>query len=135
MPAIIETYPGFEEQVQDLVQQHRKSNKQRLRLAVYFAPPRRAKRDVFLFEAIDGFGGGAVDADRKLFEFGYGSTPAFPLAPGTSLRVVLTNPTELAAAVKADWKGIDELRMARKAGSAIVIYADAKGKRLWEMIK
>src|SRR5690348_7594435 len=54
MPLTIEIYPDFEEQVRDLVQQHRKSHKQLLRLAVYFAPPRRAKRDIFLFEVIDG---------------------------------------------------------------------------------
>jgi hypothetical protein len=135
MPATIETYPGFEEQVRELVEQHRKSKKQRLRLAVYFAPPRRAKRDVFLFEVIEGFGGDVVDPEEKLFDFAYGSTPAFPLARGSSLRVILTNPTELAEAVQGDWKGIQELRMARKAGRATVIYADAEGKRLWEMIK
>jgi hypothetical protein len=53
MPATIETYPNFAEQVR----QHRGSNKKRLRLAVYLAPPRRAKGDVFIFEVIDGFGG------------------------------------------------------------------------------
>ena len=131
----IETYPDFKRQVENLAQQHRKSKKDRLRLAVYFAPPRRAKRDIFLFEVIDGFGGDAVDEEGKLFEFGYGSTPAFPLARGTSLRMVLTNPTELGEAVRDDWKGIETLRAARQAGRATVIYADAKGKRLWDMIQ
>src|ERR1700722_6258435 len=113
MPTTIATYPDFEEQVRELVQQHRRLKNQRLRLAVYFAPPRRAKRDIFLFEVIKGFGGDAVDLEGKLFEFGYGSTPAFPLDPGTSLRMVLTNPTELVQAIRGDWKGVKELRAAR----------------------
>ena len=135
MLTTIETYPEFEAQVRNLARQHRKSKKERLRLAVYFAPPRRAKRDVFLFEVIDGFGGDAVDPEQKLFEFAYGSTPGFPLHPGTSLRMVLTNPTELDEAIRHNWKGVERLRAARKAGRATVIYADPKGKRLWEMIK
>jgi len=101
---------------------------------VYFAP-RRAKRDIFLFEVIDGFGGDAVDPERRLFEFAYGSTPAFPLRPGTNLRMILTNPTELEEALRDDWIGVGELRAARKAGRATVIYADARGKRLWDRIK
>jgi hypothetical protein len=135
MPATIETYPDFEEQVRELVRQHRTLKKQHLRLAVYFAPPRRAKRDIFLLEVIDGFGGDAVEPEGKLFEFGYGSTPAIPLPSGTSLRMVLTNPTEFDEAVRHDWKGVEEVRAARKAGRATVIYADAKGKRLWEKVK
>jgi len=135
MPTMVATYPEFEQRVRDLAQQHRRLKKERLRLAVYFAPPRRAKRDVFLFEVIDGFGGDIVDPDRRLFEFGYSSTPAFPLDPGTSLRMVLTNPTELDQAVRDDWKGIQELRAARQADQATVIYADATGRRLWNTIK
>jgi hypothetical protein len=135
MPATIETYPDFEEQVREFVQQHRKSKKERLRLAVYFAPSRRANRDVCLFEVIDGFGGDEVEAEGKLFEFAYGSTPALPLPPGTSLRMVVTNPTELKEAVRRHWKGLEELRAAREADRVTLIHADAKGKRLWDLIK
>jgi hypothetical protein len=135
MPTTVEVYPGFVDQVRGLVQQHRKVGKPRLRLAVYFAPVHRAKRDIFLFEVIDGFGGNSVDPDRRLFEFGYGPTPVFPMPDGTTLRMILTNPTELEEAVRNDWKGLEVLRAARKADRTILIYADAKGKRLWEMNK
>ena len=135
MPATLSTYPDFEPQVRELVEQHRKSKKQRLRLAAYFAPPRRSKRDIFLFEVIDGFGGDAVEPEQKLFEFAYGSTPAFPLPAGTSLRVVMTNPTELDEAARGDWKAVQELRAARRADQTIVLYADAKGKRLWDLLR
>jgi hypothetical protein len=135
MGTTLATYPKFEMQVREFAKQHRKLKKDRLHLAIYFAPPKRAKRDIFLFEVIDGFGGDAVDPDKKLFEFGYGSTPAFPLSPGSNLRMVLTNPTELVRAVGNNWKGIQELRAARQAGQATVVYADAKGKKLWEAIK
>jgi hypothetical protein len=87
-----------------------------------------------LFEVIDGFGGGEVDAARKLFSFGYGSTPAFPLPPGVTVRMVLTNPTELREAIRHGWKGLDDLRSARAAGGATVIYADAAGRKLWDSI-
>jgi len=77
-------------------------------------PPGRARRDIFLFEVIDGFSGDAVDPDGKLFEFGYGSTPAFPLAPGTSLRMILTNPTEPEEAARHGWKGFQCERRGHK---------------------
>ena len=135
IPTTIGTYPDFLDRVRQLVEDHRKLKHEPLHLAVYYAPPRRAKGDIFLFEVIDGFGDNEIEPDCKLFEFGYGSTPAFPLPLGVSLRMVLTNPTELRTAVHDSWKGIEELRAARKTGRATVIYADAKGKRFWEMIK
>jgi hypothetical protein len=75
-----------------------------------------------------------VNPEGKLFKFGYGSTPALPLPRGVTLRMVLTNPTELRAAVCHRWKGIEELRSARDAGRATVIYADAVGRKLWDAI-
>lgn len=134
MPTIIETYPDFLQQVRQLVQQHRALKHEPLRLAVYFAPPRRARGDIFLFEVLDGFGGGEADAEGKLFKFGYGSTPALPLPPGVTLRMMLTNPTELRRAVRDGWKDINELRAAREAGRTTVIYADSMGRKLWESI-
>jgi hypothetical protein len=134
MPVAIATYPEFEVQVRDMVEQHRRSKDGRLHLAVYFAPPRRTKRDIFLFEVIDGFGGDAIDSEDKLFEFGYGSTPGFPLPTGTNLRMVLTNPAEFHHAIDHDWKAVQELRAARDAGKAIVIHADGLGRRLWTLL-
>jgi len=135
MRTAIAIYPDFEPQVRDLVAQHRKLKDQSLRLAVYFAPPRRAKRDIFLFEVIDGFGGDAIDQDAKLFEFGYGSTPGFPVPSETTLRMILTSPTEFRHAIVHDWKAVQELRAARDAGDAMVIHQDASGKRLWSLLK
>ena len=135
MAVAIATYPEFDAQVRDLVEQHRKLKNGRLHLAVYFAPPRQAKRGIYLFEVIDGFGGDAIDPDDKLFTFGYGSTPGFPLPEGTNLRMVLTNPAELHHAIDHNWKAVQDLRGARDAKQAIVIHADALGKRLWALIK
>jgi len=135
MPATIATYPDYKAPVEKLVQQHRTLRNEHLRLAVYFAPPKRPKRDIYLFELIDDFGSGQIDPDRKLFSFAYGSTPAFPLPPGVSLRMILTNPTELETAINEKWKRLDELRDARSNGKAIVIYADAQGKKFWNKIK
>lgn len=135
MPVTIATYPEFVPQVRKLVEQHRAQWSKQLHLAVYFAPPKRPKRDVYLFEVIDGFGGGHVDPDRKLFRFAYGSTPGFPLPSGTSLQMVITNPNELDVAVHDNWKRIEEIRAARKIDKATVIYADAIGRKLWNKIK
>lgn len=134
MLATVETYPDFKQQVRNLVQQHVKSWKQRLLLAVYFAPVHRKKRDVFLFEVIDGFGGNAVEPKAELFEFTYGSTPALPLPPNSRLHVILSNPVELEEAARDKWKAIRELAIARRNGRAILLHANAAGKRLWGMI-
>lgn len=135
MPVATATYPEFEPQVRELVAQHLKLKNGQLHLAVYFAPTRRGKDDIFVFEVIRGFGGEGIEPEEKLFEFGYGSTPGFSLPPGSTLRLVLTNPTEFQHAVDHDWKAVRELRTARQADRAIVIHADALGKRLWGLLK
>jgi hypothetical protein len=135
MPTTVAAYPDYKEPVEKLVKQHRKLRDEQLHLAVYFAPPNRPKRDIYLFEVIDDFGGGNIDPDKKLFSFAYGSTPGLPLPPGVSLRMILTNPADLDAATQGNWKRVGELRNARNAGKAIVIYADAKGKKFWNKLK
>jgi hypothetical protein len=134
MPTTTATYPEFLDEVRQLVQQHRALKEEPLRLAVYFAPPRRGKGDVFLFEVSDGFGGDEVDAEGKLFEFGYRSTPALPLPAGVTLRMVLTNPAEFRTAVRDGWKAIQELRAARDANRATLVYSDAIGRKLWGLV-
>jgi hypothetical protein len=135
MQATLATYPDYKESVQWLVDQHRKVRDRRLHLAVYLAPPKRPKRDIYLFELIDDFGGGRVDPDKKLFTFAYGSTPALRLPEGASLWMILTNPVELDQAIRESWKRLDEIRSAKEAGNAIVLHADATGKRFWNKIK
>jgi hypothetical protein len=134
MLATITTYPEYKQAVQKLVQQHRMLRNGRLHLAVYLAPPNRTSRDIYVFEVIDDFGAGRVDADKNLFAFAYGSTPGLPLPEGVRLWMILTNPTELDHAIKGNWKRVGQLRKARSAGKAVVIYADTKGKKLWNKI-
>src|SRR5437588_6967574 len=107
MPTTVVTYPDYKQSVQKLVDQHRKLRNGQLHLAVYLAPPRRPKRDIYLFELIDDFGGGHIDPQKKLFTFAYGSTPGFPLPEGVSLWMILTNPAELEKAVEEHWKRIE----------------------------
>jgi hypothetical protein len=114
------------------VQQHRALRGERLHLAVYLAPP---KRDIYLFEIIDDFGNGRTDPDKKLFTFAYGTTPGFPLPECVRLWMILTNPSELDKAIGENWKRVDELHSARTAGKAVVIHADATGKKFWNKIK
>ncbi len=72
MPTAIATFPDCREQVEKLVQQHRTLRGERLHLAVYLAPPKRPKRDIYLFEVIEDFGGEHIDSDKELFTFAYG---------------------------------------------------------------
>ncbi len=134
MPVTIVKYPDYKEAVKRLVEQHRRTRKNRLHLAVYLAPPGRLKRDIFLFEVLDDFGGGRIDAEKKLFTFAYGSTPGLPLPEGVRLWMILTNPTELDKAIQEDWPRVAEIRKARNAGNALVIHADSKGKRFLSQI-
>jgi hypothetical protein len=135
MPTTVATYPDYKEPVEKLIEQHRKLRNGRLHLAVYLAPPNRAKRDIYLFEVIDDFGGGRIDPDKKLFAFAYGSTPGFPLPQGARLWMILTNPAELDKAIEENWKRVDEIRNARKREQAIVLHADVKGRKFWNKIK
>jgi hypothetical protein len=135
MPAILETYPDYKEAVEKLVQQHRKLRKGRLHLAVYLAPTKRARKDIYLFEIIDDFGAGRVDSEKKLFTFAYGSTPGFPLPDGVRLWMILTNPVEFEKALQENWKRVDEIRAARSVKKAMVVYADTKGKKFWNEIR
>jgi hypothetical protein len=135
MPTTVATFPDYKDEVEKLVQQHRKLRGEHLHLAVYLAPPNRPKRDIYLFEVIDNFGAGHIDPDKKLFSFAYGSTPGFPLPQSVSLWMILTNPGELDKAIEENWKRVGELSNARKAGKAVVLHADAKGKKFWGKIK
>ncbi|HET6249263.1 MAG TPA: hypothetical protein VFE47_16325 [Tepidisphaeraceae bacterium] len=132
---MVAAYPDYKEAVAKLVEQHRKLRNGRLHLAVYLAPPKRAKRDIYLFELIEDFGGGSIDPDKKLFTFAYGSTPGFPLPPDARLWMILTNPAELDHAIQENWKRLHDLRQSRKTGQAIVLHADAMGKKFWNKLK
>lgn len=135
MPIAVATYPDHKDQLKDLVGQHHALRGEHLHLAVYLSPPKRAKRDIYLFEVIDGCGAGRIDPDKKLFTFAYGSTPGFPMPEGVNLWMILTNPAELDKAIEEGWKGVDEIRATKKAGKAVVLYADSKGRRFWNKIK
>lgn len=135
MPSTIATYPDYKDEVNELVQQHRVAQREHLHLAVYLSPPKRAKRDIYLFEVIENFGGARIDPDKKLFTFAYGSTPGLPLPEGAKLWMILTNPIELDKAIEENWKRVEEIRNAKRAGNAVVLHADNKGNRFWNKIK
>ena len=128
MPTALVKYPDYEKAVGTLVRQHRKLRKERLHLAVYLAPPNRAKRDIYLFEVLDDFGGPHVDPEKKLFTFAYGSTPGFSLPEGARLWMTLTNPAELEIAIKEKWPRLGEIGKARRAGKAPFFTPTQKAK-------
>lgn len=110
-------------QVEKLVAEHRGLVDEPLLLAICFVPA-RDPGDTFLFEVVEGFGAGAIDEDRKLFEVTYASTPSFPLAPGQRLHLILTSPEELDVACQEQWPSIEEIRDAMRSGQFITLYSD-----------
>lgn len=116
-------FPGFVAEVGRLVEEHRQLTDEPLLMAIYYKPGREPE-DIFLFEVIENFGGGAVDPDHQLFEVTYSSTRGFPLEPGQQLHLVLTNPQEYDVAVREHWPIIAELRTAIQAGDFQTLYVD-----------
>ena len=130
------TFPDYADAIRVLVAQHLRLKGQHTLLAVHFAPRKKPLSDVCLFEVIEDFGPDQPDPDdTDLFQFGYGSTPGFPLPEGVSLRMVLTNPHELRRAIDQGWKAAVGLRAASRAGKAMVLHSDAEGDKLWELLQ
>jgi|WetSurMetagenome_2_1015567.scaffolds.fasta_scaffold99793_3 hypothetical protein len=126
--------PIYEERLKILVEEHRTIEDEPLLLAVYYVPERNPE-DIFLFEAIEKFGGGEIEDDREMFEVTYGSTPGFPMATGQQLHLVMTSPEELQEAVKQAWSHVKELRTAFSENRATVLFKDEqKGKQLLSLL-
>jgi hypothetical protein len=119
----IQAPPALVQQIEALINQHRRLQDEPLLLAIYYEPG-RLPQDIFVFEVIDGFGAGSIDPDQELFEVTYNSTPGFPLPPGRRLHLVLTNPQEFAVAAQGNWPLLAELREAIAAGNSLVVYSD-----------
>jgi hypothetical protein len=135
MPVRAPTSDPIQDQLDRLVDAHKKRKKEEtLHLAVRYFPPRGAKH-IHLFEVLGNFGGGSIAQDRKLFEVSFGTTPAFPLDRGTELRMVLTSPEEFKVAVRDEWTSLNRIRAAKRVHSAEVLWADAVGKSLWRLLK
>lgn len=126
-------FPGFTREIQRLVNEHRQMADEPLLLAIYYRPEREPQ-DIFLFEVIENFGGGAIDPDREMFEVTYNSTSGFPLEPGQRLHLLLTNPKEFETAVRDNWPSLQELRRAIEAGDFRTLHSDSGHAQLREMI-
>lgn len=110
-------------QVEKLVEEHKKIEDETLLLAVYYKPD-RDPNDIFLFEVIDDFGSGSIDSDKELFEVAFASTSSFPIENGGHLHLLLTNPQEFAVACDQQWPLMEEVRRAVQSGRAQTIYSD-----------
>jgi hypothetical protein len=124
----------IQDQLERLVEAHKKRKAEPLHLAVRYFPP-RATKHIHLFEVLGNFGGGSIAQDRKLFEVSFGTTPAFRLDQSTELRMVLTSPEEFKVAVRDEWASLNRIRAAKRVQSAEVLWADAVGKSLWKLLK
>ncbi len=108
-------FPHFEEELRDLVKQHRKIRHEPLVWAIYYKPNRKIN-DIFVFEVLENFGNGGIDPDREFFEVTYGYASGFPMNKNQELHLVLTNPAEFKRAAKENWAGFGELKQAVECG-------------------
>jgi hypothetical protein len=116
------SYPGYREQVVELVEQHKELVDERPVLAVYYSPD-RDPGDVFLFEVYDGLHGNEVARyGNDLTEVLYGPTYGFALERGQYLHIVMTNPNELRVACRENWRLLNEVRAAIGAERYEVIH-------------
>ncbi|MDD4889088.1 MAG: hypothetical protein PHU85_04095 [Phycisphaerae bacterium] len=123
--------------IKALVKEHKKLKDEPLLLAVHYRSSRKnAAEDVCVLEVLKGFGSGEVDPDRELFEVAYPGAPDLKLKKGQSLRLLLTNPAELVAALQDNWSLAKDLKTAVRQNAAEKIYAEPKeGEQLWKMLK
>ncbi len=119
--------------VSRLVKHHLRLKDEPLLMAIAFKP-RRAKSDIVLFEVIENFGAGAVDADHELFEVSLGTNSGVELDPGQRLRLVLTNPSEFRQAVRDRWSGIQDLTKAIDRGDFKVLHCPRNQAELRALI-
>jgi hypothetical protein len=124
-------FPGLERQIRGLVQQHRELRDEPLHLAMGYRP-RRAPRDIFLFELASNFGGNATNHDRELFEVTFLSSTGFPMPSGQKLHLVLTSPKEFRAALDECWPTAEEVQDAVRRGEFEVLYKDKTGEEALE---
>jgi hypothetical protein len=125
--------PDYLSQVENQVENHRAIKAEPLLLAISYAPLRNPG-DVFVFEVIENFGSNSIDPDEELFEIAFDSSADFALPAGHRLRLVLTNPVELRAAIRDHWPMVEELRQAVRDGHARVIWSDPAHHDLLESI-
>jgi hypothetical protein len=126
-------FPNLERNVRLLVEEHKTLKDEPLVLAVYYAPERNPE-DVFLFEVIEGFGGGSVDPERTLFEVTYGPSSGFPMEAGQRLHLILTNPEEFRTAARDGWSLLGELKGAVGKDRAKVVFSTEDGKGLSKLL-
>jgi hypothetical protein len=129
-------YPDRLEDVERLIEQHRRLDRQQLLLAIYF-DCQQDPGSVYLLEVISQFGYDEVSDDRELFEMSYGSTDGFPLPSGSRLDIILTNPVELRAAVEQGWTSLSPLLAAIEAGPEHyrVVYHSDSGDELLGLLR
>lgn len=127
-------YPDRLEDVERLIEQHRQLKHQTLLLAIYFDCPEDPD-SVHLLEVITPFGYEEVSDDKELFEMSYGSTNGFSLLPGSSLNILLTNATELQAAVRENWSSIRPVLAAVRLEQYRTIYKSEIGDNLLVLLK
>lgn len=131
---ITERFPLHADDLRRLTDEHLRLQDEPLHLAVVYDPG-HGSQDVFLFEVVGGFGGGAVNPDGNLFEVTYGMSSVVSGSNGEQLHLVLTSPEELPVAVREQWPLAVEVARAIGQGEFEVLFEDEIGRQMLEIVR
>ena len=129
-------FPDRLEDVERLIEQHRRLEHQTLLLAIYFARPEDPD-SVYLLEVISQLGYDEVSNDNELFEMSYGSTEGFRVPTSSRLNIILTNAVELRVAIEKKWDSLRPLLAAVEAGPEQyrIIFSTSAGDDLVALLR
>jgi hypothetical protein len=110
--------------IKELIDEHREHADEPLVLAMYYDG--EDPGDVYLLEVIENFGSNGINPDRELFELTYWAPNGKSGGVGQTWHLVLTNPPEFEMALRQNWKHVERIRSAVKAGRYDVIYMNGE---------
>lgn len=131
---ITERFPKHADDLRRLAEEHRQLQDEPLHLALAYDRA-HDPQDVFLFEVVGGFAGGAPSHERDLFEVTYAAKSGFATLNGEQIHLILTSPEEMSLALGEQWPLAQEVAQAVRRGDFEVLFADEVGTRLLELIR
>jgi hypothetical protein len=126
-------FPHFEQAVRQLTERHRELEDEPLHLALSYGPLRE-QQDIFLLEVIAG-GEESSSPDKELFETTFEPNPGLPTGFDQRLHLILTNPDEIKTALEEEWPSAQEVADAVRRDDYTVLYADAVGNHVLDLIR
>jgi hypothetical protein len=112
-------FPDYLEQVESLIEDHKKLNDQPLVFALYYDVPRQPN-DVYVLEVL--LQVGLPTEETEFFDAEFSSSPGFQMDDDSTLHIVLTDTITFMRAIDWKWPQYNEIREAASNGKCKVIY-------------